>query len=223
MTPEEAQLAAIVESGRISAADADRLRRAMTPGTRWRVLLDPLEAVTPAAAWVACAVVVALSLALARKGVRFDGALDLHRAVRRAVPWRLALFDQANAIGVTAIVLWCASLVASRRGRVIDFVQAIAIARAPFLVTGLLTVLFMPTAAELVAVIRAGSPTRGLLVVSLASTPFFIWGIVLIYRGFALSAGLVKTRAAASFAIGIVLSEVVTKCVLVLVGTHLPR
>ncbi len=217
MTHEDVQLDAIVQSGRISKADARRLRDAMDGRSRWQVLLDPLDTLSPRAAWTVSALVVLLSLGLAQLGIRFDGALDLHGAGPR-VSWAWSLFDQVNALGVTALVLWVASLIASRRGRLVDTLQAVMIARVPLLVSGVVLVLARPYTSKMIA--NPGpDASLAILLMTLVSLPFFVWFVVLLYRGLATSAGIRGARAAVVFTIGIIVAEVITKYLIVLAYT----
>jgi hypothetical protein len=215
MTPYETRIRALVTSGQISEAEGERLVGALE-GRRdwWRVLINPFDRLSTSAIWIIALVTVAASLALSRLGIRFDGALDLHHP-GSTPPWSVAVAEQAVAVGLTAAVAWLASLAATRRGRLVDFVMSVGAARAPLILVALSAHWFLPPATELRAMLLEGrSPGLGLLVISLVNSVFFFWVLAVLYRGFVVSSGLTGPKAALVFGLVIIVAEVLSKVVL---------
>ena len=221
MTSQEERVVAMVRDGAITEEDAHRLIGALRTRPRlWAIHMayKPMELLSTRTARIAAIIITALSILVARPGVRFDGALDLHRVVG-PLRWNLVLLDAANAVLLTATVLWLAGRLAARGVRWIDFVLAVAIARAPQVVAGVATYLIMPDPRMMqeavVATLTRNAPLPASLYVSgILLPPFLIWFVVLLYQGFRTSSGLHGARAGVTFTLGIIAAEIVTKIVL---------
>lgn len=218
-TTSDNKVAELLREGKISPAEAERLRRAMgdrRPPSRWALLLDPLP-VLPARAAVALALVVAaacVTLSIAT-GIRFDGALDVHLGAASSARPATALVDLAVAWPLTALILWGGGRLAGGRGRLADVLVALGVARVASLVSALLTVALTPVllgpGAE---VIRDGQPTTGVLILGLAMLPLVGWTVWLFYTAYRHATGLAGKRAAISFVVAITVAEIVSKAAL---------
>jgi hypothetical protein len=211
---DEARVREMVRAGTISDAEGARLISAMSSrrGTA-PLLLMPFERLSTSVSSIAAAVALAAGIAVAPLGVRFDGALDLHLA--SSPSWRLALLDTLNAVGVVTVALWIAGLAAARRGRPVDTLSAVAIARLPLVLLALLLSWIAPPPAEALAQAASGTLSPRLLITAVVTLPLWIWFLALLYRGFVHSAGLKSgVKAAALFTVAILAAEVVSKLVL---------
>lgn len=227
MMPQEEHVAAMVRAGTISEAEGQRLlgalrsRRRDLPGIQ--ALYRPMDYLSTRGMWIAAIAITAATLLVARLGIRFDGALDLHQVI--GTPrWSTALLDVANDILVTGGVLWLAGLAMTRGVRVVDVVLAVAIARVAMVFGAIAAWLVLPdprvVREALMASLTKNAPMDpSLMFASLLLPPFFIWYLVLLYQGFRTSTGLQGPRAGVAFAIGIVAAEAVTKVVLMLAAS----
>lgn len=218
MSGHDARVRDLVAEGRITLEEGERLQRALQSGTRpWTIVRNPVEYLRPAYAILAAIAVVAVSLAISQLGFRFDGALDVHR-VPGTPPWSVALFDQVVAIPLTALVLWVASLLVVRQGRLQDFVVVVAVGRLPALLLAIWAVIVLPEPPPLEELIRlatSGQIPLRVHVASISFLPFLVWMFVWLYRGFALSAGMRGVKAAVTFIFAIVVAEILSKLALV--------
>ena len=156
-------------------------------------------------------------LALARFGVRFDGALDVHRTWQgHPVPIRVAVLDQLTALPVAAAAV---VLVLSLAGHRIPFGRIVSIlgtARVP-LVLGSPTVLALPTPAAIrqsPAVLLAASPR--LVAASLVGLLAFLAFVMLFATGVRLATGARGWRLAALATAAAAAAEVGSKIFLVI-------
>jgi uncharacterized protein len=219
---DEQRVLAMVQTGRISEAEGARLLAALEAGrgTRfgWRVMIAPMDVLSTRTAWIAATLITAASCAIARLGIRFDGALDLHRV---AVPpaWSTVLLDAAVSVVVTAAVLWLVSLAVARRVRLVDFILAVALARMAPVVGGLILYLAVPRPREMEAAVLRSITERtpvelAVFLPALAVLPVLPWFIALLYHGFRTSSGLAGAKAGVAFTLGLVAAEVVSKLIL---------
>ncbi len=199
----------LVAAGTLSPEEAEQLLSALKP-TRSRLdvwILDPFEVLGTGRAWILAVLVCAGSIALSRMNVRFDGAVDLHIGARR-VGWTTAFADQLVAWPLTALILWGGTVISNRRARLFEMVAVVGAARLPTLISACMTV----------AVV--GDPTRfdptsnAALVLVATSVPFVGWLFITLLSGFRAASGNHGRQLAASFAVGVVIAEVVSKIVL---------
>ena len=216
MTTERERILELVSSGKLSPADADRLLRQAAGESRRSLLawlFDPIDRLGTRRALLVGLIAVALGAALSRFGVRFDGALDSHVGRGPAMPL-FAVADAVIAWPLTALVLWLASLGFARQGRYVDHLAAVGLSRVPALGTGLLLVLSTawPTPELVPGKIPEVNPIW--LAVILASVPFLIWQVVLLYRGFRTASGLRGVRCAIAAVLGIFAAELLSQAAL---------
>jgi hypothetical protein len=219
----EERVLAMVQAGTISEDEGERLLAALRAHRRelpgWRVLFTPMEFLSTRAAWTVAVIVTTASVFVSRLGIRFDGALDLHR-VSRPPAWSVVALDAAIGIVLTAAVLWLASLAVARGVRLIDFVLAVALARAAQVAGGITAWLVIPADIQATVVKALASGTGmdpWLALPSMLVVPFFVWFLVLLYQSFLTAAGLEGFSAGLTFTVGIVVAEVLSK--LALLGT----
>jgi hypothetical protein len=214
VTRHDARVQGLVNDGRISPDEGERLRRALRGHSlALTIVRNPVEYLRPRWAWMLAISVVVASLAVSQLGLRFDGALDVHR-VAGTPAWRTAFVDQFVAVPFTALVFWLASLAVWRRGRWQDFALAAAIARVPALllcVWSLLVVPDVPGPEEIVRMAQSGEVPVRLLISNLVSLPLLASMIFWLYRGFAFSAGARGPGAGVTFVVALVVAEVASK------------
>ena len=219
MTTQEGRVRDLVRAGTISDAEGRRLIEALRGRQAGRpFLLDPFDRLSTATGWTIAALVLAAHLVVAWMGVRFDGALDVHLAAA-APSWPVVLGDVLNAIGVTVVLLWAASLIAAKRGRFVDFLKTVIIARLPLPVIGALASALMPPVRETLARLAAGQPpTPQVMVTSIMMIPLMIWFFALLYFGFAHASGMRGRKAGVTFTLAILVAEITTTLVLLAVS-----
>jgi hypothetical protein len=218
MNGADARVQGLVDEGRITVAEGERLRRALRGHSRWWTFVrNPVEYLPTRWAWMLAVLVVAASVAASQLGVRFDGAIDVHR-VNGSPAWRTAVIDQIVAVVFTASVFWLASLATWRRGRWQDFALATAIARVPALLLclwSLAVVPDVPRPEEILRIAQSGQVPTRLLISNIGSFPLLAWMIFWLYRGFAFSAGAQGPVAGLTFVLALVAAEVSSKPLLV--------
>lgn len=214
MTVHDARVRGLVAEGRITPEEGERLQRALQGEARtWSIVRSPVEYLRPLHALIAAAAVVAVSIAVARWGIRFDGALDVHR-VAGTPGWPAVFADQLVAVPLTAVLLWMASLILTRQGRVQDFVVAVAIARLPALLLAVWTLVMLPDPPgreELIRQALSGQIPVRIMWVSMANIPMLVWFFTWLYRGFAFSVGVRGVKTAVTFTVAIAVAEVLSK------------
>jgi hypothetical protein len=217
MTSPEAKVEELVASGRISGAEAEKLRRALHRAAppRWtRLLWSPFDRLPLPVALGIGAASLAVQALLSRFGVRFDGAFDVH--VGAAVPaWRTVAVELVLAWPLTALVVWLACLAFSRKTRFVDAVVAIGVARAPLSLTGVM-VAVLPLRPAADAAPADVSPLQ--LAMALLVLPLVIWCLVVVFQGIKTATGLLGARLGAAWGLGLVAAEVVSKVVLHFAG-----
>ena len=206
----EARIRALAKQSRIGASDAARLLAAvktapLAPERRF----DPftrLNAVTGTLIGLGAS---AGAAAVSRLGVRFDGLLDVHTAA--AVTWRQALVDQVAAFLVPAAVFWVLGYALARRGRVVDMLSTVGVAR-------LLPIVFAVPLALLGSGLSSAPHLSigGGLLVSLALLGIAVQ-IYLLVIGFKTATGLVGPRLFFGVAFAMILSEIASKVVISMV------
>lgn len=214
MSDTDARVQSLIDDGRITAAEGDRLRRALRGHARWWTLIrNPVEYLPTSRAWMFAILVAVSSVAASQLGARFDGAIDVHR-VNGAPAWRTAVLDQVVAVGFTSLIFWLVSLAMWRRGRWQDFALATTIARAPallLLLWSLMVVPVVPGPEEILRIAQSGEMPVRLLISNVGSFPLLAWMIFWLYRGFAFSAGVQGPVAGVMFVLALVAAEVSSK------------
>jgi hypothetical protein len=216
--PHEQQVLDMVRAGTITDVEGQKLIDALRgkPAV-WELLFNPFDHLPTKWMWTAGAVIVLAGVVVSLLGIRFDGALDLHQVEIPSTPG-LAVFDMANAVLTTATVMWLASLLVARQGRLVDFGLSVAIARFPLVAAGALLHFTLPSPTELIARVTANPPDLGLILLTVGvSLPPLVWFIALLFRGFKTSSGLKGPKVGVAFTIALLASEVVSKLILVAV------
>ena len=217
MTTERERILELVSSGKLSPADADRLLRQAEGEPRRTLvawLFDPIDRLGTRRALVVGLIAVAAGVGLSRFGVRFDGALDSHFGEAPAALTSAAA-DALVAWPLTALVLWLASLAFARQGRFVDHLAAVGLSRVPAFLAGVLLAI-----SSTLWPMQLPEPGRipdlhpMALVLILASVPFVVWQVVLLYRGFRTASGLRGFRCAGAAIVAILAAEVLSKAAL---------
>jgi hypothetical protein len=219
MKPDE-RVRALIKSGALSEQAGKKVLEAVAaerrPGARWELLLSPYERFGGSIAAGVGFALALLSVGLGRLGCRFDGFLDLHmidRATARPSFATLAL-DQVAAFLAPAFLAWGIALAFGRRGRIVDFVGAVGLARAPYVLAG-----------ALIVAVQWGQPhdlahrLSPRLVITIAlGLAAIAWSITLHLHGFRNASGLEAKRSTTAFIVLVVVAEIVSKVILSLPG-----
>ncbi len=209
-TRPEARIRALAKQSRIGASDAARLLAAVktTPVPPER-RFDPftrLNAVTGMLIGIGASIGAAV---VSRLGVRFDGLLDVHTA--SAVTWRQALVDQVAAYLVPAAIFWVLGYALARRGRVVDLLSTVGVARVPPIVFALPLALLGSGTSSAPHLSIGGWLLVGLVLLGSAAQ------IYLLVIGFKTATGLAGPRLVFGVAFAMILSEIASKVVISLV------
>lgn len=215
MTNSAERVRALVASGAISPEEGRKLIAALAPPSAhppstMALLVNPFERFGGPLAAAVGGVVAVLGGAVERLGVRYNGLLDLHTASRTPTLAECAA-DQLASFVLPTFIAWCIALVAGRQARLVDLVGAVGVARAPYLVAGLVTGLLAP---------GNGEP-HGVLLWTIVSLVLgaLAWMITLLFQGFRNATGLAGRPCTVAFVAFIVLSEIASVALLsVLVG-----
>jgi hypothetical protein len=144
--------------------------------------------------------------------VRFDGVLDAHLASR--VDLLQALVDLAVAWPLLAAAMWLGGRSLRSRGRLVDYLGAVGLARWPLVLSALILALLIDRPArDALAAMQLPSPGILLLLV-LVTIPLVVWFVALLYQGYRTASGLRGGRLVASFIVVLVVAEVVSKLTL---------
>ncbi|WP_437735727.1 YIP1 family protein [Sorangium sp. So ce1335] len=214
-TPDE-RVRALVRDNVIKPAEGERLLATLSPRpprSGWRLALNPFERFGGGIAAAAGLAVAALSVAITRLGVRFDGFLDLH-ATPDVAPITTALLEQALAWPLPALLFWAYARLLRRRVRIIDFVGVIGLSRAPLALAGLALGLLAPEA-------PAGAVPRltpELAAFAVAATLCLAWFLTLLYQAFKNASGLRGAALIAGFIGLVTASEILSKVALAHLG-----
>jgi len=158
----------------------------------------------------------------------FDGVLDSHTG--RAAPLWVFLAEGLVDWLVLALPLYLAGRLLSRSQglRAVDVFGTQALARAPYLLVALATLLpgYQRTVARVIENLprifdRSGAPPTPLiehggdfavfLVVTVFGVLMLVWMVALMYRSYALSCNIKGARAVVSFIVSILIAEVLSK------------
>jgi hypothetical protein len=217
MNSAEQQVLDMVAAGKITAAEGDELLRAVRKRpSKWQLLFNPFERIGTTSGVAVTGLLAVAGIAVSLLGVRFDGALDLHRVGHRP-SLLIAVFDSLNATLVTAMVFWLTSRVVARQGRFLDFLVTVGIARAPYLATAVVLALISPDPETMLSRARTNPLDPVLLLTALISLTGLAWFVTLLFTGFRTASGLRGARLAGGFAAALLVSEVATKVLLAVV------
>jgi len=214
MKADRTRILEMVAAGELSPADADRLlaaaARPRPPLARW--LFQPMEILpTGRALAIGAAAALAGALVSVLLGVRFDGALDAHGPAPDPVPPVDAIVDLVLVWPVTALICWGVARLFTRQGRLVDFLAAVGVARAGWLILGLL-IGTVGRAVDDGALLSVG-PAELIFALALV-LPVSAWAIALLVTGFRTASGLRGVRLAVGAVIALVLAEAITKLAL---------
>jgi hypothetical protein len=215
MTSPADRISHLVSTGKISAAEGERLQLALTQArakhSAWRLLFNPFDRFGGERAAVVGVVVSAASLALGRFGAHFDGFLDVHAAARGglAATFGTSLREQAVAWLVPSLLFWIYARVMASHARIVDFLGFVGLSRAALLAIAMVVVVADPALPT-----QAVPMTPSLAFVVAGTLPLLAWFFVLLFAGFRNASGLVEGKLVGGFVGITVASEVVAKVLL---------
>jgi len=156
---------------------------------------------------------------------RFDGVLDFHLGATAQVPLGVSLSEGLISWLIMGVLLLAGGkIISSSRVRVLDVVGTQALARAPYLLTALFSLL--PGVSRFAQQISSGQaalqahlkafPLDALsfgvnLLVAISMT---IWMVALMYRAYAVSCNVSGGKAVGVFIAAVILGEVISKVLL---------
>ncbi len=203
MTPVE-RVERLVRAGAVDREEGQRLLAAIDARpapSPLGLLVRPFDRLGGGFAALVGLAVSALSVAIARRGVRFDGLIDLHLVVG-PVPVRTALLDQLVAWPLAALVFYAYARLVARHVRLVDFLGMTGLARLPLLGAAPLLLALSPSLGSLDPL----HPPPALLAGALVSLVFVALDGWLLYQGFKNASGLVGAKLAVGF-VALVLSR----------------
>ena len=185
MTTPADRIGNLVSSGKISAAEGERLLLAITPSARarspWQAIFNPFERFGGERAAVVGVVVCALSLGVGRLGAHFNGFMDVHLGEGGEVPTLgTSLLEQAASWLAPAILFWVYARFASSHGRLVDFVGFVGLSRALLVVVAFITVVLDP----LPPTGKDPHITPAIALLAITTVPLIAWFGTLLYTGF---------------------------------------
>lgn len=149
----------------------------------------------------------------------FDGALDIHLgSLNHTLPYLLHLWYQLSSwICLTAILYITAKLASKSSIRLLDMAGTLALSRIPLILITLFA--FIPNVhiaiepnADLQSMIQLLSENIiWLILTSIVSIVVMVWWIALMYNAYSISSNLKGTKAGVSFAIGLIVAEILSK------------
>lgn len=214
MTPAE-RVRRLVEAGTVAPEEGERLLSAMSNAPKrsaLATLVNPFERFGGGVAVVLGAVVSALSVAVTRLGVRFDGFLDMH--VQRAVvaPIHVSLLEQLAAWILPAMVFWAFARAFTKHARLVDFIGMVGLARLPVFLSALAGLALVPAVPVDPTSIKL---TPGLLVLAAVAIVLLAANITLLYQGFKNASGLTGPKLVGGFIALLFGAEALSKLVVV--------
>ena len=215
MTTPSERIQGLVQRGALPAEDAKALLAAVGAPRRARgaaLLLDPLECLGAAPLTLIGLGAALLGVGLERSGLAFDGFLDLH-ITQQPWRWTTSLGHALAAWPLGALVLWLASLLAGRQGRLVDFLGLVGIARLPSVLLAIPSVLILGAAGLTPGRMPAQLPS--VLVITALALAGVAWLLVIAYRGFGTASGLRGAKRVVAFVAGVLIAEVASKLVFV--------
>lgn len=208
-----------VARGELSAEEGDRLLVALARPAPplWRRLLFPTEHLSTAAALGLGAGAAAVGLLLGLFHVRFDGALDTHYT-SGPVALGVGLSDLLVSWPLPALLFWIAARLFARRGRFVDHLAAVGVARIPAVLSGMVIAVLgplMPPPPRVVPgeaiTLELGAYVVPALLIAAGTLPFLVLFITLLVTTFRTASGLRGPRLALAFIPALLLAEVLSK------------
>jgi len=195
--------------------------------TTW--LFNPFTYIAGAKALVLGLMVIALLSVLGYLGnTHFDGVLDIHLGDATGTGSYLihAFYQLSTWVLLTAVFYITARIVSRSETRLIDIAGTMALSQAPLIIAALLG--FIPsihfsmgdlsqvTVADMMNVLAENAVP--LAVGAIVFMVFTIWSVVLKYKAYSVSANIKGAKAWMSFAVGLLVCEVLSKILLYFVS-----
>jgi hypothetical protein len=212
MIDEKERVLDLVARGKLDVNDANELIKSLERPRQglsaW--LVNPLERTSLPLSLGLSAVTVLVGAALSLGNLRFDGALDIHMSSKATVSLREAALDAAVSWPLTAATLWIMALAVARRGRPVDFLAAVGLARLPSVLGGAALLAIHPLAAS-----SGSAPSLWVMTLITVLAMSAITGTVtLLFVGYRTASGLGGAKLVLSFNAAIALAEALSKIIL---------
>lgn len=166
---------------------------------------------------IGIAIMLISSVIISLNNGHFDGAVDVHFGANTSL--LQAISETLISWASLVLALYVLSRIVSESSvRFIDVAGTIALGRSPLLIIALfgfiprppMPDMHNPTLTDLMKV--ATSP--GIIITGVASLPFIVWFIALLYNGYSVSTNLKGPKAVWSFIGGLVAAEIISKAIL---------
>jgi len=181
----------------------------------WGLLINPY---TRFAGWQAFALGIVFILLTGIVGtfanVYFDGAIDIHFTEK-------ANFKSSfNFLGIDLLSVFFALSIAgifvSKNFRLIDILGTITLAKAPFLLFAIASLLTKsPGAEQIIKNPLLIFSSASFVIVMLLSIPIIIWYIILLYNAFKTSTGAKGNQVVIAFIIALLIAEIISKLLII--------
>jgi len=181
----------------------------------WNLMLNPYMRL---AGWQAFALGIVFILLTGIVGtyanVYFDGAIDMHFTEKAT------LKTSFNLLGIDILSVFLALSVAgifiSKNFRLIDILGTITLAKAPFLLFAVASLLTeSPSNEQIIKNPLSIFSSASFVIVMLFSVPIIIWYIILLYNAFKTSTGAKGNQVVIAFIIALLIAEIISKLLII--------
>jgi len=181
----------------------------------WNLMLNPYMRL---AGWQAFALGIVFILLTGIVGtyanVYFDGAIDMHFTEKAT------LKTSFNLLGIDILSVFLALSVAgifiSKNFRLIDILGTITLAKAPFLLFAVASLLTKsPSNEQIIKNPLSIFSSASFVIVMLFSVPIIIWYIILLYNAFKTSTGAKGNQVVIAFIIALLMAEIISKILII--------
>lgn len=217
MKTEREKILQMLSNGQISKQESGQLLNALGDSKRpsaWIWLYNPVERLGVKWGIIIGFVSVVICALLGNWNLRFNGALDMH--FRKDIPeWWLRALEQSMAWPGAAAIVWIMAKCFRSKGRLLDYLSAVGVARFAMAITALVLVAIGP--ASLIQKPAMESISADYLAIAIFSIVGIVWFLVLMIFGNRYASGLKEGRLAGTLICGLMLAELLSKVILYLV------
>lgn len=146
----------------------------------------------------------------------FDGVLDMHLVTKLTMVQSFG-FMVINIVSLV-LVMHIAGFTVAKGYRFVDMLGTMTLSRFPFLFVAVSGFMAIATDLdELMANPFIILQNTGFLIMIIITLPFLMWTIVLMYRAFKTTTGASGNKLTATFIIGILIAEIISKVLIYLI------
>ena len=181
----------------------------------WSLIINPY---TRLAGWQAFALgmffIVLTGIVGTYANVYFDGAIDIHFTEKAnfKTSFNLLVIDILSVF----VALSIAGIFISKNFRLIDILGTITLAKAPFLLFAIASLLTKsPSSEQIIKNPLLIFSSASYVIVMLLSIPIIIWYIILLYNAFKISTGAKGNQVVIAFIIALLITEIISKLLII--------